>query len=654
MNVLLHCGLRCMAIAALTVPLLQGPVCAADANLSATQLVQRLRAAPGMRGIEIIPADRPDVRPYVDLDIQFDVGSARIAATSEQALAELAKALTAPDLKTASFRIAGHTDARGNPELNRQLSLRRAISVKAALVRSGVEAYRLSAEGFGSSRPAFANDPMSERNRRVEIRRLGETATAPVPGTAAAGTSSNHALLITVENYPEQPLPGTRIDQKTARKMAIAMGVPEANITLVSDSKATEAGMLDALRALNDRVMPGDRVMVYYSGHGARIPAENGCAESLVSVDGNLISSTTVAELLKPIGRKADKLIVFLDSCHSGGVASATRTREIGGAKTTLRAKNYVPRGAAKGEECERIANVRAILRSGVEADTTNNNIIVIAAARSDEVALDDEVRGGLATSNFFECMGGLAKDTDHSGAISMAEIASCAQDRVNSFVREKYTQVLPPNFTLRGNSELVPSFAASTVPVSTGATDTLAVMNGIFKQRDDRKAVTVEVPKSTLRIGQDKLDLTIKSATDGFAYVFYAGSSGSSFYLLYPNVIDQDNVVRAGQALRLPRPDWEITVQGPTGKDHLLVLVTDSPRDFTEFQLPSRLVGGAFTTLPNDASTAARLASVAVLSGQLNGTTCAPDSTGKRDQKLAKSCSSAYGAAMVTVEEVQ
>ena len=80
----------------------------------------------------------------------------------------------AADLKAypgATVRIAGHSDAIGDPAANRELSLRRARAVGQALADRLTGPYRWVAAGFGASRPiAPGSDPAShQRNRRLEI-----------------------------------------------------------------------------------------------------------------------------------------------------------------------------------------------------------------------------------------------------------------------------------------------------------------------------------------------------------------------------------------------------------------------------------------------------------------------------------------------------
>jgi outer membrane protein OmpA-like peptidoglycan-associated protein len=69
-------------------------------------------------------------------------------------------------------RVEGHTDDRGAARHNLDLSRRRAESVRAHLVeRHGIDASRLSAEGYGESRPLARGKSAKARakNRRVEL-----------------------------------------------------------------------------------------------------------------------------------------------------------------------------------------------------------------------------------------------------------------------------------------------------------------------------------------------------------------------------------------------------------------------------------------------------------------------------------------------------
>ncbi|MEM7686651.1 MAG: OmpA family protein [Pseudomonadota bacterium] len=104
-----------------------------------------------------------------DMLITFELGSDRLSETAKQNLGEFAKALTGTALRDARFNIDGHTDARGGDIYNLDLSNRRAASVVAYLEELGVPRSRLSASGFGESKPRV-DDPFAAINRRVEAR----------------------------------------------------------------------------------------------------------------------------------------------------------------------------------------------------------------------------------------------------------------------------------------------------------------------------------------------------------------------------------------------------------------------------------------------------------------------------------------------------
>ena len=72
---------------------------------------------------------------------------------------------------TIKIRIEGHTDSRGKAGYNRKLSDKRAKAVMKYLVDKGIDADRMTAEGFGPDKPIAPNETEDGRakNRRVEF-----------------------------------------------------------------------------------------------------------------------------------------------------------------------------------------------------------------------------------------------------------------------------------------------------------------------------------------------------------------------------------------------------------------------------------------------------------------------------------------------------
>ena len=104
----------------------------------------------------------------VDLAITFATSSDIIDASYNSELAKVADFMQ--KYPGTQVVIEGHTDSTGRAEFNQSLSERRANSVAQALAeRFDIDPRRLSAVGYGETRPVASNDTVDGRqaNRRV-------------------------------------------------------------------------------------------------------------------------------------------------------------------------------------------------------------------------------------------------------------------------------------------------------------------------------------------------------------------------------------------------------------------------------------------------------------------------------------------------------
>jgi OmpA-OmpF porin, OOP family len=105
--------------------------------------------------------------------ILFDVNSDKIKPASYGVLKDIANTLEEnPDVKV---KIIGHTDSDGDAAKNLELSKRRALSVRDALITEfGIRADRMMTDGKGSSEPIAPNNSSEGKanNRRVEFIKL--------------------------------------------------------------------------------------------------------------------------------------------------------------------------------------------------------------------------------------------------------------------------------------------------------------------------------------------------------------------------------------------------------------------------------------------------------------------------------------------------
>lgn len=100
--------------------------------------------------------------------ILFDLNKDTLKPAAKESLAKAAATLKSSE---TNIIIQGHTDSTGSDAVNQPLSERRARRVMEYLVSQGVPASKLSAVGYGSSRPAVPNDTPANRalNRRVQL-----------------------------------------------------------------------------------------------------------------------------------------------------------------------------------------------------------------------------------------------------------------------------------------------------------------------------------------------------------------------------------------------------------------------------------------------------------------------------------------------------
>lgn len=170
--------------------------CLADDSVVNKKDIIEALSEPTTRGIRITPKQRHKKDPtqateepeniapeqnsalvtehgLVVLDIKFEFNSSKLSTSAISQLTELGEALTSNELSSGSFEISGHTDSSGSAIYNKNLSLKRAISVEQHLLNEfNIDRSKLTAHGHGEEKPLFATDPANGANRRVEIRRI--------------------------------------------------------------------------------------------------------------------------------------------------------------------------------------------------------------------------------------------------------------------------------------------------------------------------------------------------------------------------------------------------------------------------------------------------------------------------------------------------
>ena len=156
-----------------------------------------------------------------------------------------------------------------------------------------------------------------------------------VPGISQA---ENHALLIGIGNYKQRTLEGPAYDVAALRRVLIEQyDFKRANVRTLVNQEAGKVRILSEMQRLVQISRPGDRVFIYYSGHGTSrrdellslpLPHASG---ALVPVDfkwdSNQSIETQMSQLivgkrdLRPILARLDQdrqVLVIFDTCFSG------------------------------------------------------------------------------------------------------------------------------------------------------------------------------------------------------------------------------------------------------------------------------------------------------------------------------------------------
>jgi hypothetical protein len=452
---------------------------------------------------------------------------------------------------------------------------------------------------------------------------------------AAPAAAENHALILWIGDYgdPRADLPGIDLDASHARKIARLMGVPDRNTVELANAQLTARNVGAALAGMHDRIKEGDKVFVYYSGHGTQMAARGGtasrCTEALYVRDGIFMDSA-LQESLTRLGQKASQVVMMNDSCFSGGAATRSLSGLTPAAAGETKAKFLSPdfkanTAVSAGYNCGDAVNARGMTRSlsNLEKDQRGPQVLYIAGSTDTQVSFATR-KGSYATLTWAQCLADSSTDTNRSGSITGEELRACAQgwlDRlgVKQTVMLQGNTKLPLTFTSNatggtalagggsssgGSAAPAPSPAAP-APVAAAAApapsptpsaqpttqpspqpnpqptavSAASALEDIAAAADRGYQVRLVTAKDSLRVGQDLLDFSVTSNREGYLYILQVGSDGKTFNLLFPNKLDADNRITAGTH-RFPRPNWRVRSGGPAGTSHLLAIVSPDKKD--------------------------------------------------------------------------
>ena len=189
-----------------------------------------------------------------------------------------------------------------------------------------------AAESYFSHRATVENVWRTIGAEAVGARTFGSAPTVKARKAVPRDRKNQKALLVGINDYPDpaQRLEGCINDVFTMSAVLQDCGVPPEAIRTCLDGRATADGILSRLKWLLDDPKPGDELVFYYSGHGARIPEygedyePDHFIESLVPWDFDwspkkAISDDQIFSLYSQLPYDC-RLVMIFDCCHSGGI----------------------------------------------------------------------------------------------------------------------------------------------------------------------------------------------------------------------------------------------------------------------------------------------------------------------------------------------
>ncbi len=425
-------------------------------------------------------------------------------------------------------------------------------------------------------------------------------------GLTLAGASSAsagvRALLVGIGDYPTSsgpgfaPLEGPPNDVQLFRNWLVNhVEVPEDQVLLLRDADATSQGIQQAFRRhLIQECQPDDVAVFFFAGHGTQLDEvgpetdePDNQDEALVTYDFSAQDTATwltddiIHNLLKAV--PARHVLVVFDCCHSG-----TGTRGL------TRGGNNPFKWAAS--------------RSAVRPDTqmwensAGENQVFIAACGDGELAYqmydpDLSAKTGVLTHMFCDLAASSVKD----------EPLDAFQDRLRAKVDQEvkrqaeYNKQNPVVAAKRRNFSLA-SFlrgepfgggGGNVDPVPPPAPDP-GLQNGFTPTGD--LEVTLNTNKSNF-VWTETLSATASVDQPAYLRIVYVDAEGHQTQL-YPNRLQPQRLLRAGETVSIPPAGRELRITAPTqGLEMLVAVACTKPFQDKE---ASDFAAGIFNALPD------------------------------------------------------
>lgn len=450
---------------------------------------------------------------------------------------------------------------------------------------------------------------------------LGALILAILCAISAGAQARDRALVVGINRYPGISMNGLPADLRgavpDARAFADALvdvfGFERGDIRLLLDGQATRGAILAGLEEwLIAGSRPGDRVVLYFAGHGATAyvtdpDGRSRLTSTLVPADAaddpvrhsvaNMIEGRAIGSYLERL--KDRHVTVVADSCHSGSV-----TRGLDGPSgdeplvRTITPR--IPIGLA-GDGYTRS------LQSEVKAETRfvkvgprnsgRGSLAVWSATTLDQLAYDrKDGSGGVFTQSFVERLHKAKAPGSHG--LTAGSLYNYVREQSELFCANVACPGLTPqletNVPEYRTALLVPDRATAAPPNT--ATQAVADATSVLSHRNDFPLKVEIMPSPRPRLG-DAVQFRITSGEAGTLVVLDSNPDGK-LYQLFPSGACRNDPglrsVRAKAPYTIPDASFGCRfIARDAGPGTLMVLVAEQALDL------SRVIGAHLDLKP-------------------------------------------------------
>ena len=401
------------------------------------------------------------------------------------------------------------------------------------------------------------------------------------------------ALLIGIGAYtvPGSALEAPPNDVRAMKRFLVEhWGFGPSDIKTLVDEQATKAGILDAIETwLPAHTQPGDRVIIYFSGHGDRITDDDGdevdgMDETLVPVDygrngerdEDMLRDDELADALEEISGR--HVLFIADSCFSGTV---TRTLDLGGVDPNGEARpRLFPSRVSTLERSFSVVRDEEPLSRDLDVHLT------LSAALPHQLAWEEDGKG-VFTTHLIEALTDSRADMNGNGKLTSTELVSFIKPKTEAWcngVSDCKKEGFTPNLDPRNESVILQPVSGDGWGAVAEFDDTGAVSDILPEDQDLKVTIRID-PGSEIVIGQD-VSFSVRSSTGGYLTLLDLNAEGK-LTLLFPVVDDirsgKSGRIRARAPLTVPDPSYgfEFKASAPAGEGHVIAIVTEDRVDF-------------------------------------------------------------------------